>query len=128
MCIIILFLHIHKHLIIESNANAYNNNPFITQGFTTHITLHSTLYHIMRRKILNITFTHIPFLYSTNASNTLVLVSRAQVVQVRIKRGGRGVLGLLTNPPLTTIVYLYFPSLGGHCHFTSVIGDSPRAT
>ena len=36
-------------------------------------------------------------------------------------------LGLLINPPLTTIVYLAFPSLGGHCHFTSAMGDSSGA-
>ena len=32
--------------------------------------------------------------------------------------------GLLTNPHLTTIVYLSFPILGGYFHLTSAMGDS----
>ena len=32
------------------------------------------------------------------------------------------VLGLIINPSLATIVYLYFPSLGDHFHVTSAWG------
>ena len=46
ICIIIMFSHIIKHLLIKSITNACRNNPYITQGLTSYIIFHPSL-HIL---------------------------------------------------------------------------------